>query len=66
MRKILLSLVAAVLVPLVAVAVTPPLMGWSSWNTYGFQINDSLVRTQADAMVALGFYDCGYNHINIR
>lgn len=65
MRKILLSLVAAVLVPLVAVAVTPPLMGWSSWNTYGFQINDSLVRTQADAMVALGFYDCGYNHINI-
>lgn len=43
----------------------PPLMGWSSWNTYGFQINDSVIQAQADAMVELGFKDCGYNHINI-
>ena len=49
----------------VAVAKNPPLMGWSSWNTYGFQINDSVIKAQADAMVALGFADCGYNHINI-
>ena len=40
-------------------------MGWSSWNTYGFQINDSLVRTQADAMVNLGFFEKGYKYINI-
>ena len=51
--------------PLLAVADNPPLMGWSSWNTYGFQINDSVIKAQADAMVALGFKDCGYNHINI-
>ena len=46
-------------------AENPPLMGWSSWNTYGFQINDSVIKVQADAMVALGFHDKGYNHINI-
>ena len=51
--------------PLCAAADNPPLMGWSSWNTYGFQINDSVIQAQADAMVKLGFKDCGYNHINI-
>lgn len=51
--------------PLCVAADNPPLMGWSSWNTYGFQINDSVIKVQADAMVALGFKDCGYNHINI-
>ena len=48
-----------------AYAEQPPIMGWSSWNTYGFQINDSLVRTQADAMVNLGFFEKGYKYINI-
>ena len=42
-----------------------PLMGWSSWNTYGFMINDSVIQVQADAMVDLGFKECGYDHINI-
>ena len=51
--------------PLCAAADNPPLMGWSSWNTYGFQINDSVIQAQADAMIKLGFKDCGYNHINI-
>lgn len=46
-------------------AENPPLMGWSSWNTYGFQINDSVIKVQADAMVNLGFKEKGYNHINI-
>ena len=55
----------AMAVPAFAAAENPPLMGWSSWNTYGFQINDSVIQAQADAMVKLGFKDCGYNHINI-
>ena len=55
----------ALSLPLCAAAENPPLMGWSSWNTYGFQINDSVIQAQADAMVELGFKDCGYNHINI-
>ena len=65
MKKVLCSLFVALLLPLGVVAENPPLMGWSSWNTYGFQINDSVIKAQADAMVKLGFKDCGYNHINI-
>ncbi len=64
MRKFLFSALVALSASLV-VAENPPLMGWSSWNTYGFQINDSVIQAQADAMVELGFKDCGYNHINI-
>lgn len=45
--------------------VTPPIMGWSSWNTFHVNISDSLIRTQADAMVRLGLKDLGYSHINI-
>lgn len=64
MKRIFYLFVALVL-PFAAIAENPPLMGWSSWNTYGFQINDSVIKSQADAMVRLGFKDCGYNHINI-
>ena len=42
-----------------------PTMGWSSWNTYRVHISDSLIMSQADAMVATGLKDAGYNHINI-
>ena len=64
MKRRTLSL-AALALPLMLTAQNPPLMGWSSWNTYGYQINDSVLKAQADAMVDLGFKDCGYNHINI-
>ena len=42
-----------------------PTMGWSSWNTYGVNINDALIRRQADAMVTKGLKNAGYDHINI-
>lgn len=42
-----------------------PTMGWSSWNTYGVNINDQLIRRQANAMVSKGLKQVGYNHINI-
>ncbi len=42
-----------------------PTMGWSSWNTYRVNISDSLIRRQADAMVATGLSSHGYNYINI-
>ena len=63
MKKLFYALLVSL--PLCAAADNPPLMGWSSWNTYGFQINDSVIQAQADAMVELGFKECGYNHINI-
>lgn len=42
-----------------------PTMGWSSWNTYGVNINDALIRRQADAIVAKGLKAVGFDHINI-
>ncbi len=45
--------------------VTPPIMGWSSWNTFGVNINEDIIKAQADAMVDLGFKEAGYSYINI-
>lgn len=42
-----------------------PTMGWSSWNTYGININENLIRVQADNMVSKGLLDAGYRYINI-
>ena len=42
-----------------------PIMGWSSWNHFRVNINEVLIREQADAMVASGMKDAGYRFINI-
>lgn len=42
-----------------------PIMGWSSWNTYRVNISDSLIMSQADALVSTGLKDAGYRYINI-
>ena len=43
----------------------PPTMGWSSWNTFALNINEDLIKGQADAMVATGLNKAGYQFINI-
>jgi alpha-galactosidase len=43
---------------------TPP-MGWNSWNHYGCEIDEGLIRRTADAMVASGMRDAGYLYVNI-
>jgi alpha-galactosidase len=40
-------------------------MGWNSWNKFGLNISDKVVRAQADAMVASGMMAAGYRYINI-
>jgi alpha-galactosidase len=45
-------------------APTPP-MGWNSWNHYGCEVSDSVVRAQADAMAASGMRAAGYQYVNI-
>jgi len=45
-------------------APTPP-MGWNSWNKFACDINEALVRKQADAMVASGMKAAGYRYIVI-
>ena len=43
---------------------TPP-MGWNSWNTFGENISDSLIREMADRMAADGYLAAGYNYLVI-
>ncbi len=43
---------------------TPP-MGWNSWNTFGPGINETVVRETADAFVAEGLRDLGYEYVVI-
>ena len=43
---------------------TPP-MGWNSWNTFGNDISDELIRTTARAMKDKGYLDAGYRYIVI-
>lgn len=45
--------------------VEPPIMGWSSWNTYRVNINEELIKKQADAMISQELDKVGYHFINI-
>lgn len=45
-------------------AATPP-MGWNSWNMFGSAVHERVIRETADALVASGFKDCGYEYIVI-
>ena len=45
-------------------AIKPP-MGWNSWNTFGKDINDSLIRQIADTMVEKGYLEAGYEYLII-
>ena len=42
-----------------------PIMGWASWNNYRVEINEDIIKAQADAMVSSGLRDVGYSFINI-
>ncbi|HWI59043.1 MAG TPA: NPCBM/NEW2 domain-containing protein, partial [Bacillota bacterium] len=46
------------------IALTPPL-GWNSWNCFACDVNEANVRAAADAMVASGLTQHGWNYINI-
>lgn len=42
-----------------------PLKGWNSWNTFGANINDALIRESAEAVAKSGLKDAGYDYIVI-
>jgi len=42
-----------------------PIMGWSSWNNFRVNINEDLIKAQADALVSSGMQAVGYEYINI-
>ncbi|MGN0547268.1 MAG: glycoside hydrolase family 27 protein [Acutalibacteraceae bacterium] len=43
---------------------TPP-MGFNTWNTFGENINESIIKETADAMVEKGLLDAGYEYLVI-
>ncbi len=46
------------------IARTPP-MGWNSWNKFGCNVSETLIREVADAMVSSGMKDAGYRYVVI-
>ncbi|MGH9529675.1 MAG: alpha-galactosidase [Terriglobales bacterium] len=45
-------------------AATPP-MGWNSWNKFGCNVSEDLMRQIADAMVSSGMRDAGFQYVII-
>jgi len=62
------AVVAAAQAPAVrpsdALAPTPP-MGWNSWNKFACDVSEQLIRETADALVASGMRDAGYQYVVI-
>jgi len=42
-----------------------PVMGWNSWNKFGCDVNEKLIREIADAMVSSGMQAAGYQYVNV-
>jgi alpha-galactosidase len=45
-------------------ALTPP-MGWNSWNKFGCNVSEDLIKQMADVVVKSGMKDAGYTYVNI-
>jgi alpha-galactosidase len=67
MRVWLMAVVVGIAAPAVAadgLALTPP-MGWNSWNKFGCDVSEKLMKETADALVATGMKDAGYQYLVI-
>jgi alpha-galactosidase len=68
--KRLLAIMAVLMTPMLLwaqsqdLASTPP-MGWNSWNKFGCNVSEDLIREMADAMVRSGMKDAGYRYVVI-
>ncbi len=67
MKKIIILLILCLPVSVLAqkfkgLAPTPP-MGWNSWNTFGININEKLVKEMAEALISSGMQEAGYKYI---
>ena len=40
-------------------------LGWSSWNYFASDINETVFMEMADAMVSTGLAKLGYEYINV-
>ena len=66
--RVLLAAVLLAAAPTLAgaegLALTPP-MGWNSWNKFGCDVSEKLIRDTADALVSTGMKDAGYQYLVI-
>jgi len=47
------------------IAATPP-MGWNSWNAFNCNgLNETVVKSMADAFITTGMKDAGYQYVNL-
>jgi len=42
-----------------------PQMGWNSWNHFGCNVNENVIRQTIDAFLTTGLVDYGYNYVNV-
>ncbi|KAK8935890.1 Alpha-galactosidase [Platanthera zijinensis] len=42
-----------------------PQMGWNSWNFFACNINETVIKETADALISTGLADLGYRYVNI-
>ncbi|MBN1559614.1 glycoside hydrolase family 27 protein, partial [candidate division KSB1 bacterium] len=68
MKKLLLFVLISVQLSLsqsfADLAQTPP-MGWNSWNNFGCNVSEEMIKRMADAMVSSGMREAGYQYIVI-
>ena len=42
-----------------------PVMGYNTWNSFKFGINETLIKQTADLLVSLGLRDAGYSYLGL-
>eukprot|EP01028_Stygiella_incarcerata_P000928 TRINITY_DN1145_c0_g1_i3.p1 TRINITY_DN1145_c0_g1~~TRINITY_DN1145_c0_g1_i3.p1 ORF type:complete len:291 (-),score=58.66 TRINITY_DN1145_c0_g1_i3:61-933(-) len=42
-----------------------PQMGWNSWNTFGCDVSEDLIKNMTTAMISSGMVDAGYKYMNL-
>jgi alpha-galactosidase len=40
-------------------------MGWNTWNKFGCNISETLIKESADQIVEMGLSELGYNYVNL-
>ena len=42
-----------------------PILGFSTWNYFGCNVNETIVKEVVDALISTGLRDVGYTYVNI-
>lgn len=40
-------------------------LGWNSWNHFGCNVNEEIIRSTTDALISTGLAQAGYKYVNI-